>query len=66
MTTIRDRHGWYRSSYCTGANSSCVEVAMDGTNMLVRDSKNPAGPVLRFSSEEWRAFVRGVQVEEFS
>ncbi|HEY3261084.1 MAG TPA: DUF397 domain-containing protein [Pseudonocardiaceae bacterium] len=66
MTTIRDRHDWYRSSYCTGAAATCVEVAMDEMNVLVRDSKNPNGPVLRFSHEEWQAFLHGVLDGEFN
>lgn len=35
--------GWRKSSR-SSANSNCVEVA--NTLALVRDSKNPAGPVL--------------------
>lgn len=36
---------WRRSSYSEASgNSDCVELACAG---LVRDSKNPAGPVLR-------------------
>ncbi len=58
--------GWRRSSYCGGANSMCVEVAVgpdDGVR--VRDSKDPSGPVLVFSIEEWQTFVCGVQQGEF-
>ena len=35
---------WRKSTYSgTAENSECVELAADGA---VRDSKNPAGPVL--------------------
>lgn len=56
---------WVRSSL-SFANGNCVEVMEieDGTH-LVRDSKNPDGPVLRFTADEWRAFVGGVQKGEF-
>ncbi|WBB73655.1 DUF397 domain-containing protein [Micromonospora sp. WMMD1128] len=39
--------------------SECVEVAdnLDGV-VGVRDSKDPAGPVLTFAPDAWRAFVR--------
>lgn len=57
---------WHRSSYCTGANSTCVEVAMQGGTVLVRDSKQPKGPVLRFTTDEWRLFVMAVASGEFS
>lgn len=45
---------WEKSSYCEGG--ACVEIARGG-HVLVRDSKDPAGPVLEFSTPEWRAFV---------
>jgi len=48
------------------SNSNCVEVASlpDG-GIGVRDSKDSAGPVLRFTSDEWRAFLGGVRNGEF-
>ena len=56
---------WVKSSlsYC---NSNCVEVASlpDG-RIGVRDSKDTAGPVLRFTRAEWNAFVSGVRNGEF-
>lgn len=52
---------WTKSSYSGPANE-CVEVAwLDDANVGVRDSKNPAGPVLAFSRNEWAAFTTGVQ-----
>lgn len=38
---------------------------MSGENVLVRDSKDPAGPVLRFSTAEWEAFVAGIHAGDF-
>jgi hypothetical protein len=55
---------WRRSSYC-GTNA-CVEVAESAGQYLVRDSKNPDVPPFVFTTEEWTAFVRGVQAGEFS
>jgi hypothetical protein len=31
----------------------------------VRDSKDPQGPVLRFTPDEWRAFLGGARHGEF-
>jgi len=43
-----------------------VEVASlpDG-GIGVRDSKDPSGPVLRFTPGEWHAFLGGAQNGEF-
>ncbi|MFI9462621.1 DUF397 domain-containing protein [Streptomyces xiamenensis] len=48
---------WRASSY-SGGQGDCVEIA-DGTpgHIPVRDSKRPAGPVLVFGRDAWRAFV---------
>ena len=56
---------WRRSSRCSGAASSCVEVAMGDDFVTIRDSKVAGSPVLRFTVEEWRAFVHGVRAGEF-
>lgn len=56
---------WRRSSYCTGAATTCVEVAVGDGIVAVRDSKVVPGPVLRFTVEEWEAFVHGVRAGEF-
>jgi len=54
---------WQRSSRC--ADRQCVEVARDGDAVLLRDSKDPDGPVLRFTRAEWDAFVLGAKDGEF-
>jgi hypothetical protein len=46
-------------------NGACVEVARSGDAILVRDSKNPAGPTLAFTAEEFAAFIDGVTKGEF-
>ncbi len=56
---------WIKSSlsFC---NSNCVEVADLAAGQIgVRDSKDPEGPVLRFTPGEWRAFIGGVRNGEF-
>jgi hypothetical protein len=56
---------WIKSSL-SFSNSNCVEVASlpDG-EIGVRDSKNPDGAVLRFTADEWNAFLGGVRNGEF-
>ncbi|MFF9863977.1 DUF397 domain-containing protein [Streptomyces sp. NPDC013953] len=41
-----------------GGEGDCVEVRDDVPGAVpVRDSKNPAGPVLMIAGPAWRAFV---------
>jgi hypothetical protein len=55
---------WVKSTR-TGSNGQCVEVNDTGDAVLIRDSKDPTGPALRFTQDEWRAFVAGVCADEF-
>jgi hypothetical protein len=46
------RAPWKKSS-CSGNSGNCVEVANLGDGVAVRDSKDPDGPVLVVSRDEW-------------
>ena len=48
---------WRKSSYSGNGGGNCVEVAHDPHVVAVRDSKNPDGPVLTFSRDEWASFL---------
>lgn len=56
----------WRKSARSGNQGNCVEArrADDGT-IEVRDSKDPGGPVLRFTPDEWTAFLGGAKDDEF-
>lgn len=56
--------GFVKSSR-SGTNGACVEVGKCDCGIKVRDSKDPAGPVLTFNHAEWAAFVGGVRDGEF-
>jgi hypothetical protein len=49
---------WVKSSHSQG--NGCVEAAV-GDRVLVRDTKNRAGSVLRVSPEAWRRFADQVK-----
>lgn len=57
--------GWLKSSF-SFANGNCVEVSgLDAAEILVRNSRDPEGGVLRFTPAEWDAFLGGVRLGEF-
>ncbi|MDG4762984.1 DUF397 domain-containing protein [Solwaraspora sp. WMMD406] len=56
---------WRKSSRSGPNCDNCVEVAFVDEAIAVRDSKNPAGPVLIFTADEWDAFVGGARDGEF-
>jgi hypothetical protein len=63
---------WRKSTFDSGEDPSCIEIAVvpgskEGSDYVVamRDGKNPDGPVLIFTPDEWRAFTAGVQDGEF-
>ena len=50
---------WRRSSR-SGATSNCVEMAVAGSAVGVRDSKDPDGPVLVLPATAWTHFVTAI------
>jgi uncharacterized protein DUF397 len=54
---------WQRSSRSSG-NGQCVEWAYLDDAVAVRNSREPEGPVLVFTLEEWRAFVEATHRPE--
>lgn len=57
---------WRKASYSNSNGGACVEVAdLDVGHRALRDSKDPAGPVLIFTSGEWTAFTVAVCADEF-
>ena len=56
---------WIKSSL-SYANGNCVEVAsLPGGMIGVRNSRDSAGPVLRFTPREWHAFLGDLRNGEF-
>ena len=53
---------WRKSSYSGNGGANCVEVArnLPGT-VAVRDSKDPHGPVLVLSPDEWASFIARIR-----
>lgn len=56
---------WVKSSL-SFANGNCVEVAdLSSGEIGVRNSREASGAVLRFTPDEWHAFIGGVRNGEF-
>ena len=51
--------GFRKSSYC--GNGGCIEVHVGQVDVLVRDTKDPTGPFLVFTHDEWRAHVLAIR-----
>jgi len=63
---------WRTSSYGSENDDARIEIAIvpgskEGSDRVIamRDGKNPDGPTLIFTPDEWRAFTAGVLDGEF-
>ncbi|WP_371482496.1 Scr1 family TA system antitoxin-like transcriptional regulator [Kitasatospora sp. NBC_00315] len=57
---------WRKASYSGPEAGNCVEAATGLPGLVpVRDSKDPAGPVLVFPAAAWASFVTAVRSGEF-
>ncbi len=52
---------WRKSSYSSNGGATCVETAMAGPVVAVRDSTDPDGPTLAFTGREWDTFLNLVK-----
>ncbi|MEV6973591.1 DUF397 domain-containing protein [Kitasatospora sp. NPDC093806] len=61
-----DSAQWRKSTYSNG-QGDCIEIA-DGLADIVpvRDSKDPNGPTLTFTSIAWSAFITAIHTGELS
>lgn len=57
MDAVNLRDARWRKSSRSTANANCVEVALTGPTVAVRDSKNTTGPTLAFPTESWATFL---------
>ncbi|WP_030420469.1 DUF397 domain-containing protein [Streptomyces sp. SCSIO 75703] len=55
---------WMKSRY-SNAEGNCVEVALVDGGIAMRNSRDPDGPALVYTSAEVAAFVAGAKDGEF-
>lgn len=70
IRAIEDLGDWptmrWRKAKASNPSGNCVEVATHAGQILIRHSKQPEGPALVFTQEEWLAFLIGAQRFEFN
>ena len=52
---------WRTSSYSGANGGNCIEIAAAARTVVVRDSKDPDGPVLAFRPNDWQRFADRVK-----
>jgi hypothetical protein len=57
--------GSWRKSRYSADQGNCVEAAHGESGIVVRDSKDPDGPALRFVAAEWTVFTSGVKAGRY-
>jgi hypothetical protein len=56
----------WRKSRHSNSQGTCVELGrLPGGSVVVRNSRNPGGPVLAYTPAEIEAFIRGAKDGEF-
>ncbi len=56
---------WIKASKSGGNGGNCVQVRRHGDRIEIRDSKNPEGAILSFTTAEFDAFLDGAKKNEF-
>jgi Domain of unknown function (DUF397) len=55
----------WNKAHFSNINGACVEIASAPGKIVIRDSKDPGGPVLVYTPIEFRAFLDGARNGEF-
>jgi hypothetical protein len=48
---------WRKASYSSNGGANCIEVADNNSRVLVRDTQDKTGPMLRFTPNAWRRLL---------
>ncbi|WP_435111384.1 DUF397 domain-containing protein [Nocardiopsis synnemataformans] len=55
---------WHKSSYSSGVNNDCVEVAEGRTGTWVRDTQNRELGHLTFTTPEWTSLLNTLKTRQ--
>ena len=56
----------WRKARRSANNGACVEVAPANGQILIRDSKDLAGPIIQCSASSWHTFLGGAKKGQFN
>ena len=56
-----DALNWRKASYSAANGGGCIEVADDANHVLVRDTQDRQGPVLKVTASAWQRFADQVR-----
>lgn len=62
-TRSHDNITWHTALSCE--SGACVEVAANQNTILIRNSRQPDGPLIEYTPEEWHEFVSGIKKGDF-
>ena len=54
---------WRTALNCNGG--ACVQVAATEQGVLLGNTRQPTGPVISYTPDEWHAFVTGIKKGDF-
>jgi len=55
----------WRKAKRSMSNGNCVEVALLGRSVAIRDSKDPRGPILSYPTGSWGSFIQDARTGKF-
>jgi hypothetical protein len=55
----------WRTARRSAGNGACVQVATAPGRILIRDSKDPGGPVIQYPGGSWRVFLGAARMGRF-
>jgi hypothetical protein len=56
---------WRTSSYSGSNGGNCIQIAATAGTVAARDSKDPHGLVLAFSTRDWQRFTGQLKTSGF-
>jgi hypothetical protein len=54
------KYQWRKSAYSSNGGANCVEVGQSDDKILIRDTKNRNGAILKMSAKKWAEFLASI------